>query len=104
MMPEMNMVQNDLKPDILATLLNCGSLAGATVRFIMADENGANVIDASASIVDATKKQVKYVWQAGDTDTVGTFYGEFEVTYSDTTTQSFPAKDEFVIRIRAEKD
>lgn len=102
-MPEMNMVQGDLKPDILATLLNCGDLTGATVKFMMASD-GTQIVEASATIFDATKKQVSYVWQEGDTDTIGTFYGEFEVTYLDGTKQTFPAKNEFVIRIRAEKD
>lgn len=30
---------------------------------------------------DGSKGKVRYAWQAADTDTPGTFWGEFEVTF-----------------------
>ena len=33
---------------------------------------------------------MKYVWQTGDTDTAGTFQGEFEVTYTSGEIETFP--------------
>jgi len=34
--------------------------------------------------------RVRYAWQTGDTDTPGTFQGEFEVTYSTGEIETFP--------------
>jgi hypothetical protein len=47
-----------------------------------ASERTTAKVDASATVIDEDAGRVKYVWQTGDTDTAGTFQGEFEVTYS----------------------
>ena len=41
-------------------------------------------------ILDEDAGRVKYVWQTGDTDTAGTFQGEFEVTYTSGEIETFP--------------
>lgn len=67
------------------------NLTGASVKFLMRDEAGTVVVNAAAAIVGtATDGRVRYSWAANDTATAGHFLAEFEVTFSDTTKQSFP--------------
>ena len=88
--------QNDTAPSIRATLKdgsgNAIDLSNATVRFHMKDLAGTIKIDAAANIIiPATNGVVQYAWQSGDTDTAGSYYAEFEVTYTtDSTVESFP--------------
>lgn len=87
--------QNDTAPSLRATLKdgsgNAIDLTNAAVRFHMKDLAGTVKIDAAANIVSpATSGVVQYAWQSGDTDTAGSYYAEFEVTYVDNTVESFP--------------
>lgn len=87
--------QNDTAPSIRATLKDgSGSaidLTGASVRFHMKDLAGTVKIDTDATVISpATSGIVQYNWTGSDTDTAGTYYAEFEVTYSDSTVESFP--------------
>lgn len=88
--------QNDTSEDLHATLNDsvetAFSLVGCTVVFNMRSlKTGSVKINrASASIVDATTREVKYVWVTGDTDTAGDFEGEFEVTFTDGKILTFP--------------
>jgi len=88
--------QNDTAPALRATLKdgdeNVVDLTDASVRFHMKAIDGSTVkTDDVASIVTpATDGVVQYNWIADDTDTVGSFHAEFEVTYSDTTVETFP--------------
>lgn len=89
------MKQHDLLPEMEATLTDDEGthpdLTSTTVRFIMTDKaSGVKKIDSPANIVDPTGGVVKYVWLLGDTDTVGTYNGEFEVEYPDTRLETFP--------------
>lgn len=87
--------QNDTAPSVRA-ILKDGSgtvinLTSASVRFHMKDLAGTVKVDAAATIVDpASSGIVQYNWAGSDTDTTGTYYAEFEVTYSDGTIESFP--------------
>lgn len=98
--------QNDTSPAIQATLQdyedNPISLLGATVRFHMKSLDGAVKIDRLASITDAANGVVLYEWQASDTDVAGTYYAEFEVTYSDSSIETFPNTDSIAITITPE--
>ena len=90
-----NLKQNNTSPVLQTTLLdgdgNAVNLTGATVTFTMIDDDGvAKVSDGSVTLVDAVNGIVKYAWSAADTDTVGEFSASFEVTYSDTTVETFP--------------
>lgn len=98
-----NIKRNDTSPALAGTLKdadgNAKDITSATVRFHMLDEDDATVVDAAATIVNASGGTVKYSWQAADTDVAGGFRGEFEVTYSDSTIETFPNTGYIPIRI-----
>lgn len=78
--------QNDRLPSLEATLSAEGSelpdLDGVVVYFVMKNpKTGLVKLRKLATVVDAAEKTVRYDWEAGDTDTSGTFYGEFEVQF-----------------------
>lgn len=86
--------RNDTSPAISGTCQdadgNAIDLSGAAVRFHMFDQYGNEVVDAAATIISAAAGTVKYEWQAADTDVAGFFHSEFEVTYSDSSIETFP--------------
>jgi len=87
--------QNDTRPAITATLIDGdGSLAaltGATVVFKMRKVGGTAVtVNSSATVTSVDNAEVTYTWSASDTSTVGSYEGEFEVTYSSGGVQTFP--------------
>lgn len=89
------MKQNDTSPSMLAELKDGENavvdLDGATVRFHMRQiGNAAIVVDQAAVIVTAASGLVRYDWSASDTDTIGSYQAEFEVTYSDLSIETFP--------------
>lgn len=87
------MVQNDTLPDLEFTIKQDGSvvdLTGATVKFYMKnrDTGTVKINGVACTIVSASAGTCKYVWQSGDTDTVGTYQAEVEVTFSGGTVQT----------------
>lgn len=88
------MKQNDTQPRLLATLQDGDGVAinltSATVRFHMRTLAGTLVTDRAAVVVTAASGIVRYDWEAADTATIGSYQAEFEVTYSDTTVETFP--------------
>ena len=87
--------QNDTRPAITATLIDGdGSLAaltGATVVFKMRKVGETSVtVNSSATVTSVDNAEVTYTWSASDTSTVGSYEGEFEVTYSSGGVQTFP--------------
>ena len=86
--------QNDTSPSIQATLKDSAQspvdLTDATVMFHMKSVDGTVKVDRQMTITNASGGVVQYDWQAGDTDTVGTYYVEFEVTYADASVETFP--------------
>lgn len=96
--------QNDTKPYLTVYLSHDGvaqDLTGASVVFHM---NTTTPVSAAAVIDSAADGKVSYQWAATDTTEVGVFSGEFQVTYSDSTVETFPNRpaDELVITITAE--
>lgn len=89
-----NIKQNDTSPSLRATLkdasLTAIDLTGASVQFHMKAIDGTLKVNAAMDITDAFNGVVQYDWQSGDTDTVGAYYVEFEVTYADASIETFP--------------
>ena len=86
--------QNDTSPSLQATLKDSAQtpvdLTGATVMFHMKSVDGTIKVDRQMTVTNAAGGVVQYDWQSGDTDTVGTYYVEFEVTYADSSVETFP--------------
>lgn len=80
---------------------NVVNLTGASVVFSMrtAVDEVVKIDSVAASIVSATDGTVSYAWAAGDTDTVDRYEGEFTVTYSDATIETFPNEGYLTILI-----
>lgn len=95
--------QNDTSPSLQATLKDASqtvvNLTGATVMFHMKSVDGTVKVDEEMTITNAEGGVVQYDWQAGDTDTVGTYYVEFEVTYSDLSVETFPNNGNKVVTV-----
>ena len=92
--------QNDTKPSLSANLAQDGSvvdLEGATVKFHM-----GSVVDAAAVVTGAATGAVRYDFVAADTVTIGSYAAEFEVTFSDESTETFPNNDYLIVVILPE--
>lgn len=86
--------QGDLRPYLKAQLVRLNEdgevegpqdLTGATIVFTMVNKttNERKINEAPADIVgDPVEGMVQYEWEPGDTDTVGSFLGEFEASFS----------------------
>lgn len=87
--------RNDTSPSMLATLQDANGdaadITAASVRFHLRPiSSQAVTVDEEATIVTALDGLVRYDWQAADTATIGSYQAEFEVTYADTTVETFP--------------
>lgn len=80
--------QDDLLPVLAATLTLPDDMAydlssATSVKFIMRKRGASTTkVNAAASVTDAVNGRVQYAWTGTDTDTIGTYEGEFEVTVS----------------------
>lgn len=87
--------QDDTTPSLRADLKNGSGdsvdLLDATVRFHMREIGSTNiVVDADATVISEAGGTVQYDWVAGDTADVGSYQAEFEVTYPNSTVETFP--------------
>jgi len=87
--------QNDTSPAIRATLRDGDgdviNLDGATVRFHMRPIGSTTVkVDAAGTVIAPAGGIVQYSWSEEDTDTVGAYQAEFEVTYTGGNVETFP--------------
>lgn len=92
--------QGDTAPALRCTLKDPSGtavdLTGASVVFNLLAADGTVLVNRqSVVLVTAASGIVEYQWQAGDTDTSGTHRGEFEVTYPDSSVETFP-NDSFI--------
>jgi uncharacterized protein YfaS (alpha-2-macroglobulin family) len=98
--------QNDTSPSLQATLKDFEGtpipISGATVQFHMKSIDGTLKVDQQMTITDADNGVVQYDWQSGDTDTQGSYYVEFEVTYSDGSIETFPNKGNLSVVVTKE--
>ena len=104
-MADLEFVQGDTAPDLVATLHEDGdasapiNLTGCTVVFQMRKPDDKRyTVNRSATIEDAVNGVVRYEWGANDLAIPGTYQGQFEVTYSDSKIQT--TKDTFSIEVR----
>lgn len=96
-------VQNDTRPPLEFTLTQDGApvdLTGCTVKFYMknADTGSVKINGTNCVITDAPKGKCRYNWTGSDTDTVGTYVGEIEVTFADSKIQTGFKQLSIVIR------
>lgn len=95
--------QNDTSPSLQATLKDASlapiDLTGASVQFHMKSVDGNLKVDSAMDIVTPTSGVIQYDWQVGDTDTVGTYYVEFQVTYADLAVETFPNNGNLSVNI-----
>lgn len=107
-MATFNLKEGDTSPSLSYTLLPADVLlTGATAVFNMKDRRGnVKVSRGSATITDngdgtsSGTPTVQYDWSSSDTDTSGLYYGEFEITYSDSTVETFPNSSFIYIYIK----
>jgi hypothetical protein len=95
--------RGDTSPVLEFVLDPLTNLTGATVVFNMRLPGAASakVSRKAVQVVSpATDGKVRYVWAAEDTDTVGTYSAEFEVTYQDGSVETFPNADDITVHIR----
>ena len=102
------MKKNDLLPLMELTLedadgaVDLSSATSAKLKIILKGDLGAAPkIDAAVAIDGdqvTNKGKVTYTWVAGDTDTVGIYYGEVEVLYG-TKPLTFPNDSYYIIAI-----
>ncbi len=95
--------QNDTVPALEAQLLdsegNPINLDMCGVRFHMRDGYGRKEIIRPAIITSAAQGLIKVNWQAGETDTVGVYRCEFQITFTDNTILTVPNDGYFLINI-----
>jgi hypothetical protein len=67
-------------------------VTGATIVFHMRNsaDDSVKISGASATIVSATRGEVRYSFSATDSDTSGNFEAEFQVTFSGGAIETFP--------------
>ena len=96
--------QNDTSPKLAATLKDENGqivhVTGASVKFHMAKLSNSSVItDASATVTNGSAGKVEYAWSASDTASIGTFRGEFEVTFPTGLVETYPNSEYISIQI-----
>lgn len=79
------MKQNDTFPPLRAYLQMANgspiTLPEAEVRLFVKDKEGNFKINTLVDIVDPSKGYVEYNWKSTDTDTVGEYLAELEITF-----------------------
>lgn len=94
--------KGDTSPSLLYAIAPASTdLTGATVRFNMRLNGGATKISRAAAVIvtPTGTPTVRYDWTAADTDTVGFYEAEFEVTYSGGAVETFPNSDFIRVQI-----
>lgn len=95
--------KGDVLPRLKATLKNGSGVAinltGATVVFRMRKSDAAEPkVEASATVTGATAGLVEYTWDEEDSDEVGSYNGEFVITFP-SGVQTVPSNGFFTIEV-----
>lgn len=99
--------RGDLLPELNGTCQDDNGIVDLTnavsVRFLMGLPGvTTNKVAAAAAFVSKPAGTVKYTWAGTDTDTVGDYDGEFEVTWPGSKLETFPNRG--FIRISVYQD
>lgn len=97
--PEFTIKQHDRLPALIVTCLDgtdaVDLTAAVSARLLMRNLSAGLKVNAAVTILDQTDPdnigKVRYSWVALDTDTVGSFNAEIEVTWPGGQLQTFPA-------------
>lgn len=100
--------QHDLEPSLVLQLLSDAvpvNLTQATgAIFLMSSRKTGLKATGTMTIADQTVADdigvVTYSWQAGDTDTVGEYTAEVQVTWPGNKPQTFPANQYFTVSVQ----
>ena len=83
---EVSVKQDDLFPDVITVVKDEAGvvvdLTGATIKFSMRQANNPSVVKINLGtglVASGPAGKIQYNWTAGDTDTPGTYEGEFKV-------------------------
>jgi hypothetical protein len=90
----MNLKRGDLKPDLIITCTSAGAVPDFTTASsvqVACRREGAATVLFTRTATGNSLGQVTYVWQTGDTDTVGRLLFEVIATWPGTKPQRFPA-------------
>ena len=101
--------QNDRRPTAPAVLKRGNNVVNLTtanqVTFKMRPIHGIDLkVNAEATVLAAASGSVEYRWADGDTDIAGEYLAEWEVTWSDGTTETFPTIDYDIVLITSDLD
>ncbi len=69
---------------------NMSGVTGATFTMVKKDCAETKIYSQDAQLICTSGGTIQYNWKNGDTDTAGTFSGEFELNYSDGNRMSVP--------------
>lgn len=84
--------RGDTAPALRYTFPAEVDLTDATVAFIMSPRpGGQSVVVAPAAVLTTEPPVAEYTWSQGDTETDGSYYAEFEVSFADGRVQRFPS-------------
>jgi hypothetical protein len=75
------------------------NLSETTVRFVMVDEQGQEVVNALATQIDEANGIVEYQWAAGDTDTPGLYLARWVITTSGFHQMTVPNNGDLLIQV-----
>lgn len=95
----------DLEPPVSIQLMDTSGTpvdvtTATSVKFRIASVDTRVELFSRDVVVDApTLGEFSYIWQAGDTDVAGTFYGEFVVEWPSDRPQTFPTSGYITISI-----
>jgi hypothetical protein len=71
----------------------------ATVMFHMREYGGTTPVISAAGVVVSIGGIVEYRWAGGDTDALGSYEAEFEITYADGTVETFPSNGYIPVQV-----